>query len=203
MAIVVVGIVLLLLEVFRQHLFLDFDGIIFCQIIRVTESKLFAHLEDFIAGQGILIFNLEAKHGVVVQCFLDGVLVQARAEKPLCRTSQIAFTGTLILIEDRRTRKAVPKGIREEFLQVALRLRRNRTMAFIYDKGNAETAQALCLRTVFLFFARIPLDDNLQLLDRRDDNHTVFVVELLHQFAGIIRIIHVDDVILGIRLERE
>ena len=146
---------------------------------------------------------MKAQHRLVLQGFLNGIVMQAGPIEGLCGARQIALALALVLVEDWRSRKAIPKRMAKELLQLPLSLRRDRAMAFVDDKGDAQSMEALRRRRILLGFPIVPLHDDLQLLDSRDNHQPVFVLELLQKLVHVIGIVYINAVIFGIGLERE
>ena len=147
--------------------------------------------------EGVMILHLEAQYSTIMKSLLDRVLVQARSVLLLCRSGQVARAILGIFAEDSRPGEAIPKRIREIMVDLVLRHRRYSAVAFINDKDEAQLVQLLIL----LGASRIALHDDLQLLNRRDDDIALVELQLLHEVARVIRLIDIDRVVLGISLE--
>lgn len=102
-----------------------------------------------------------------------------------------------ILFKNRGAGEAVPQGPGEILVQLGLGRRRHCPVTFIHHKHQPELVE------LFVFVApfRVPLHNNLELLDGGDDHIPAFGLELFDQVPGVVRFVHIDGVILGIGLE--
>ena len=148
--------------------------------------------------------DVEAEDGAVLDGVLDGVLVEAAAllslavELPveLVRGSSVAVVRVLVLLESRGAGEAVPKAVLEELPHLEHPLRRDGPVAFVHNEGDSlGFDRRVELVRPGLMLADELLDEDVQLLDRGDDQLLVLVVELESQISGRAGVLHVDDVV--------
>ena len=147
--------------------------------------------------EGIVVFDLKAQDGAVVQGFFDGVLVEALTVLFFRRRRQVTRTVLGVFTENGRAREAVPQGSGKILVDQVLRQGRHGTVAFIDDENGLQGVQLF----VFLRAFRIAAHDVLQLLDSRDEDVAFVGLELFDQITGVVRFTDVNRVIGSISLE--
>ena len=153
---------------------------------------------EFLHVEGIVVFDLKAQDGAVVQGFFDGVLVETLAVLFFRRRRQVARAVLGIFAENGRAREAVPQGSGKILVDQMLRQGRHGAVTFVDDEDGLHCVQLF----VFLRAFRIAAHDVLQLLDSRDEDVALVGLEFLDQIAGVVRFADVNRVIGGIGLER-